>query len=123
MSFVKKIYILVIFCLVGSIPLQAQKPNYTDLKFSEPAIEQTKIAYRIIDAPNKTFCYDIFVDDRLLIHQPSIPGLPGIKGFVRKRDAEKVAALVIKKIKNGIMPPTIEAKELDSLEIKFKHGK
>jgi len=45
--------------------------------------------------------------------------MPGKKGFQRKADAEKVAKLVIKKIQKGMMPPTVEKKELDSLSIKF----
>jgi hypothetical protein len=109
----------IIFYLLGIVPLQAQKPATATSKGPAQVIEERKITYRIIGAPNKTFCYDIFMDGRLLIHQPSIPGLPGKQGFTRKSDADKVASLVIKKIENGIMPPTIESKELDSLEIKY----
>jgi len=75
--------------------------------------------YRIIPAEGNTYGYEILVKNKLLIHQPNIPGMPGKKGFQRKADAEKVAKLVIKKIQKGMMPPTVEKKELDSLSIKF----
>ena len=119
-SGVRKFYFLIIFCVVESVPIQAQKPACIDVTLSTPGIQQRRITYKIIDAPDKTFCYDIFMNGRLLIHQPSVPGLQGRQGFVLKSDAEKVAALVIKKIANGIMPPTIEPRELDSLSIRFK---
>ena len=80
---------------------------------------QRIIEYKITDAADNTFCYDIYINGRLLIHQPTKPGLPGKNGFIRKIDAEKVAKLVVKKIERGIMPPTVELKELDSLKIKY----
>src|SRR5690349_19207085 len=101
----RKLSFLFTFCLVGIFSAQAQK---SAISTSRPATAETKnrnITYSIIEAPNKTFGYDIFVEGRLLIHQPSVPGLAGMKGFVRKCDAEKVAALVIKKIESGVMPP------------------
>jgi hypothetical protein len=77
------------------------------------------ITYRIIPSEANTYGYDISIKKKLLIHQPSIPGMGGNKGFAKKSDAEKVARLVIKKLQKGMMPPTVEKKELDSLKIKF----
>ena len=73
--------------------------------------------YTIIPATNKTWCYDIYVDKRLFIHQPSVPGLPGNEGFKTKTDAEKVAKLVIGKIKKGEMPPSVTLEELKKLKV------
>lgn len=64
------------------------------------------------------FGYDIHVDGRVYIHQPYIPAVSGNNGFASKEDAEKVARLMEYKIKNNILPPTIEIHELDSLGIK-----
>lgn len=75
--------------------------------------------YRIITAAGNTYGYDILVNSKLLIHQPSIPGIAGSKGFATKAAAEKAARLVIKKLQQGIMPPTITIAELDSLKIKY----
>ena len=71
----------------------------------------------VIDAPNGTFGYDILSDGKLLIHQTSIPGLPGNEGCRTKADAEKLAALVMDKIRKGEMPPTVTTAELVSLEL------
>lgn len=66
----------------------------------------------VIDAPNGTFGYDILSDGKLLIHQPNIPGLPGNEGCKTKTDAEKLAALVMDKIRKGEMPPTVSSEDL-----------
>ncbi len=81
--------------------------------------EQSNLRYQVINALENSFGYDIFDHNRLMIHQPSIPGLPGNKGFTKKAAAEKVARLVIDKISRNIMPPTITQKEMDSLHIKL----
>jgi len=77
----------------------------------------TKLTYKIIDAANNTFGYDIYSDGKLMIHQNSIPAVPGNNGFTKKTDAEKVAQLVISKIKKGEMPPTVSVDELKKLSI------
>ena len=76
-----------------------------------------KLTYAITSNNDKTFGYDIFNDGKLLVRQPTIPGRPGLAGFKTRTDAEKVAKLVIGKIKQGQMPPTVEEKELKKLNI------
>ena len=93
--------------------------TYPSLKNYTSHFSTGDTTYRIIPAEGNTYGYEILVKNKLLIHQPNIPGMPGNKGFQRKTDAEKTAKLVIKKIQKGMMPPTIEKKELDSLGIKF----
>ena len=81
------------------------------------AYTNSNLTYNIIDAPNNTFCYDVYADGKLLIHQTSIPALPGNEGFKTKQDAEKVVLLVIDKIKRGEMPPTVTIEELKKLKV------
>ncbi len=89
---------------------------------TQPAIDKSgKTNIRFItfkNSDNNGFGYDIEVDGRVYIHQPYIPAIPGNNGFKSKDDAEKVARLMEYKIKNNILPPTIEIKELDSLGVK-----
>ena len=73
----------------------------------------------IISSARNSFGYEIQIQNKVVIRQLSIPGVSGNKGFDKKEDAEKVAALVIIKMRRGLMPPTIEKKELDSLEVKY----
>jgi hypothetical protein len=77
----------------------------------------TNLTYKIIDVCNNTFCYDVFAEGRLMIHQTSMPAMNGNDGFKTKADAEKVALLVIDKIKNGEMPPTVSIDELKKLYV------
>lgn len=79
---------------------------------AEPAFQ-----YKIIPAPNYTWGYDILRDNKIFIHQPNKPGLPGQEGFSAKKDAVKVARLVISKIKLGEMPPTVSPEELKALNL------
>lgn len=82
------------------------------------SVPQLRVNYRIITNTDRTYGYDIFIDGKLRVHQPAIPGVQGTRGFLRKADAKKVAGLVVKKVQSGLMPPTVEARELDSLRIK-----
>ena|ERR1700761_2073567 len=66
--------------------------------------------------PNQ-FGYDIYQDNARMIHQPIIPGTPGSKAFVSENDAQRVADLMVRKLEQGISPPSITTYELDSLRI------
>jgi len=91
-----------------------QKNEFAFPKASQ--FSKTKLTYTIINAPNKTFCYDIYADGKLMIHQYSIPAMPGNEGFKTKQGAEKVAKLVIEKIRKGEMPPTISIAEMKKVK-------
>ena len=81
------------------------------------AYAYTKLTCKIIDAPDHTYGYDVLADDRLIIHQESIPAIPGNEGFKTKADASKVAQLVMDKIKKGEMPPTVTIEEMKKLNV------
>ncbi|CAN5756464.1 hypothetical protein BH11BAC4_BH11BAC4_01330 [soil metagenome] len=121
---ITRVVLLLIFFFFLSMALFAQhNPLIKEEAKKEVAFpkasqySQTKLGYTIIDAPNKTYGYDINASGRLMIHQASIPAMQGNEGFKTKAAAEKVAQLVIKKIKKGEMPPTIDVKELKKLKI------
>jgi len=61
------------------------------------------------------FGYDILIYDAVYNHQPHIPAINGMRGFHTKEQARKAAELVVYKIKNNIMPPSLSPQELDSL--------
>jgi hypothetical protein len=85
-----------------------------------PSAEQmakAKLTHHIIQAEGGGYGYDILADGKLFIHQPNIPGQPGTTGFKKKSDSEKVAALVIKKLRNKELPPTVTAEELRQLKV------
>jgi hypothetical protein len=76
--------------------------------------------YRIIPSTNQTFGYQIFMQDKLMIEQPTIPGIPSGNGFVNAKQATLVAKKVIQKLKKGIFPPQISSEELQRWGITFK---
>lgn len=75
--------------------------------------------YRIINAKDNTYGYEILIDGKVAIRQLSIPSKEGTHGFKTKTDAEKVAQLVLKKIRLGIMPPSIDKIDLHKLKINY----
>ena len=96
------------FLMLMHFNLIAQQQNNSNAN-------STSLSFKIIDSPNHTFGYDIYLDEKKIIHQPTPPGLSGNDGFRKKKDAEKVAQIVIQKIKKGEMPPTISPAELQKI--------
>ena len=126
----KKNFLFFIFFTVCNISLIAQTSNKSKKKSTQknvqnkqeapafPSSESFKnaiLTYKIISSPNSTWGYDIFKDGSMCIHQNSIPGVAGINGFTTKNKAEKVAQLVVKKIQNGEMPPTVSQEEMKAV--------
>src|SRR5690349_19874008 len=97
-------YQLLLFCVyLPSFGAKVSNNQFAYRKAERPAcdsIPHRNIHYNILTSANG-YGYDIYANDRLLVHQPSVPGISGTKGFRRKIDARKVAALVIKKISQG----------------------
>jgi hypothetical protein len=109
------------FLLIADITrAQENQPTAPDKKAAVqfPAANQfanSKLSYKIIPAANQTWSYDILADGKMMIHQPSVPGLPGKEGFKTKVAAQRVAELVIDKIKYGEMPPSITKEEMKKM--------
>lgn len=61
--------------------------------------------------------YNIMVDGKIYIHQPTIPAIMGNNGFSSEDKASKAAEFVIYKIRNNVIPPSVSPEELDSLEV------
>lgn len=120
----KTIFFLILNFIFFSNNLAAQNiekhKNVTPNASSFPSgdhINGAEMSYKIMPAPGNTWCYDIYMNGRLFIHQPNVPGLPGNEGFKTKDGAVKVAELVISKIKMGEMPPSISKEEMKKLGV------
>ena len=114
------IFFFLIMFLTG-YPLfsQNEPPASTQKKSPGQSIDSfngREITYFIQPGLNQTWGYDILVDQRLTIHQITIPGMPGNEGFKTKEGAEGVARLVIVKIKKGEMPPSITIEEMKKIQ-------
>jgi|SRR6187200_1926772 hypothetical protein len=99
---------------------QVSANNVNTIKFPNPIVySYSDTSYRIISSIANTYGYEILINGKALIRQKNIPGLSGSTGFKRKEDAEKTAQLVLKKLNAGIMPPSIDKHELDSMKVKY----
>jgi len=91
------------------------------LKFHSVYVHQPDpkktVTYKIITATSNTWGYDIYINGVLSVHQVSRPAVPGNLGFGSSADAEKVAKLIVNKIKHNQMPPTISVDEMKKLKV------
>jgi hypothetical protein len=75
-----------------------------------PAIEVT-----LFPSEYNGFGYDVSVNGKLFVHQPNIPAMAGNRGFPTEQSAQRVASLVIQKIKDNQIPPTLTLAEVRAL--------
>lgn len=93
------------------------KKEETKQKGKGNPYEKSEITTRIIPSINKTFGYEIIVNGKTLVRQPNIPALPGNDGFTTKERAQKVADLVVKKIRHNEIPPTVTIEDLNRMGV------
>lgn len=108
---------LVAFTVAYSVAQPSAEKFTHRLNGSVSQFTDTVYAYKTIMAHGKTWGYDIYKGSKCIIHQLTIPGIPGNEGFKSQSDAEKVAKLVITKLKNGEMPPSVSKEELVNLKV------
>lgn len=63
--------------------------------------------------------YDILNNGKVIIHQPTIPGQPGMVGFPTQALAQKVGARVVEKLSQSQALPTLSNAELRQLGVKI----
>lgn len=74
---------------------------------------------RIVSNQDGSYGYQIYKDSVLLINQSNIPTRSGTNGFTDSIAAAQVADLAIHKLRSGVFPPTLDAKDIDSILNKF----
>jgi hypothetical protein len=114
----KCLFVLIIALLGGSSAGFGQAGSSQAPSAPQPEkVAKANLTWSIIGPEGDGYGYDVYADGKMLIHQPGIPGQPGVKGFRTKADSEKVARLVVKKLKNKEMPPTVSEEELRKLKV------
>ena len=111
--FLAILFMLLIFSGLPGTSISADEA----VKQQENTYANAEITIKILPSVNKTFGYDILLHGRPLVHQPTIPGLPGNEGFTTKERAQTVAEFVVKKIRNNEMPPTVTIEDLNSMGV------
>jgi hypothetical protein len=110
---------LILFIFLGfpGTSVAAEEAAGSVVKQQKNPYANEELAIKIIPAANNTFGYDIHLYGGPLVHQPTIPGLPGTQGFSNKERAQTVAEFVVKKIRNNEMPPTVTIEELNNMGV------
>ncbi len=75
--------------------------------------------FEVKDSTGKTqgWGYDIYIENKKMIHQPIIPAIPGNRAFKTESDAKKTGLFALGKMIKEATLPTITTKELDSLGV------
>ena len=76
-------------------------------------VKRKKITAKVFQGLNG-WGYDILVNDKLFIHQESVPAQQGKAGFPEKKQAEHTARLIINKMERGELP-TVTTFELEQI--------
>lgn len=102
-----------------------QPPRENSAASQFPQIQSSNIelkTFEVKDSSGKSkgWGYDIYVDNKKMIHQPIIPAIPGNNAFRTETDAQKTGGLAVEKMKKNGSLPTLSVKELDSLGVTKK---
>ncbi len=62
--------------------------------------------------------FDIYVDGRRYIHQPTVPVIAGTHGFETEEQSERAGSMMVMKLKEGRMPPSLDERDLELLGVK-----
>ena len=94
-------------------------PNIEQAKAAPNPYRDAAITTRLIPGAHQTHGYQVLVNGRVLVSQPSIPGIAGNAGFRTPEQARRVADLVAGKLRDNQMPPIVTADELQRLHIEY----
>lgn len=61
--------------------------------------------------------YSILEGDKMIVNQPHIPAVSGLKGFASKEKAKRAGEEVAFKLEQGIMPPSLTIEEMKALHV------
>lgn len=112
-----KIILIIVLFISINLSFSKDKSKVKSKQESfKPIKVDNKYSYKIINGLEGTYGYDILSNDKITIHQPSIPAIGGNLGFKEKKHAESVAKFVIYKLQNNVMPPSVTPSEIDSLK-------
>jgi hypothetical protein len=112
--------VLVMLFISAGLPgtrISADEAAGKEVEQQKNPYANAEITIKIIPAANNTFGYDILLHGKPLVHQPSIPGLPGNEGFSTRERAQTAAEFVVKKIRNNVMPPTVTIEDMTNMSV------
>ena len=110
---------MLLVCIAFAFTVKAQqtenvKPGNLPQQIASGGIQN--YTYKVFQAPNKMYGYDIFHDGKIIFHQGASPALANefIVATSTQQQAEKAALLSIEKIKKN-QPPVLSQQELKKI--------
>jgi hypothetical protein len=120
-----KIHTLFAFMLLTSMFITlkgiAQQPAYTRPENLSGQIAKASTpqpyTYKVFQAPNKMYGFDVFRNGKFIFHQPAsnVPASNYHPVLAKKEDAEKAAQFSIDKIKKGQQPSALTTDEIKKI--------
>jgi hypothetical protein len=111
-------FIIIVLLLSGYFAQaqQVQSLNAPTVAGKETA---TAYTYKLLQAPNKMYGYDIFLNGKIIFHQGASVIQPNksVAALAKKEHADQAALLAVEKIKKN-QPPTLTQEELKKITIK-----
>ncbi len=62
--------------------------------------------------------FDIYVDGKRYIHQPTVPVVAGVMGFGSKEQSETAGKMMVEKLRQCKMPPALDENDLETIGVK-----
>jgi len=120
-----KSILLLFYALLFIACSEQEKPEFSKAKSPDTEIQIIEMeivtevtadfGYSIFQNADGSYGYEIHNNGAKVIRQQHIPAVPGNSGFENKEEAKAMAELVIRKLANQIMPPTVSVEEVDSI--------
>lgn len=105
-----KVILVIVFLAViigGALYFDKNKKEETPNPYADSLVEAS-----LYQNEDQTWGYDIMIDGNIYVHQPTKPAVGGNSGFTSEAEARSVADLVVSKIKNNILPPSVTPEEI-----------
>ncbi len=97
---------------------KTDQSNTQQQELVDKTVQQNELSFDVYST-GEGFGYSISSNNKKLIIQDHIPGIQGNQAFRSHEDATKVAELMIGKLENNIMPPSVTIEEMEQLGIEM----
>lgn len=104
---------MLLMCMAAAPNSSGQQPTNRTLVQNNDGHTGGNYSFRLFLAPNQSFGYDIFKNEKIIFHQPAFskPTISRDEMLVKKEQANSAAMLAIEKIKKAA-DPTLSGAEL-----------
>lgn len=99
------------------VPVEDRIDNTDEPELEKKPVQSPEWTYEIVPISEGNWGYQLFQNGKMIINQTTIPSVQGNNGFATAEKAERTAEYILKKLENGIFPPTVEQKELEELDV------